>query len=923
MDKIIINKEYFDNVATAINSINDFISSNFTNKNFPTVEDDVQLDGTLLGILSWLNNVDPELVQDPDNLNQLLEEISEHEGEYNGPDVLSQLPEELADKVYAVIGCKALEFISNNFEDFSKLVNGIYTFELFTNPSKYSDVIETFSQPLELYELRTALNDDIDITLFDPEKYVSGIFNNDQIQLPNNMDQVIESERIKKHADLKDVEIMVDETKMEAAEIDFFEKDRPKHLKYSNGKWMVSQQFQKLTNDIVKALRDCNSTADLMMLFSKPNKGMTDFIGQTVAPFILVKTLTNPKKSSSEIDEDTMKKYTDSYESIIKQNKGAGRFKNYDLFSCFKTDKDATIKFIEDFMNLNLLNDENCGIDNNTLLTLFNIFDSHIYLTLMYNLMPTKNGSVDEFIKTTRARINKNSREAMKYKEQDEMKKDNKLNDSKTVKEYTSIMEKEFGNMSTLDIQYCEGFQSLLYDEISTMNDALYNEGFSQIGIHNWIGESYNFYAEQENGEIPDYIKRRMNLSDEMGTTKTPTTTDVNVPPETPRNSYDDLTNSIDERMDTETDKGLEGMLGKGYDGPIEKDGSKPGRHVVYNITYNNSFNKDSNNTRTDTHTNTNTTTNNDNSQNKHEEIDNTQNMHNSNNMTNSQNDSSHNKDESRDKRIEKRNDSHNTSTTTNTHSSDSHNTSNVNKTSTTNSHNSDSRGTNNYNNSNTSSDTVASKDDNKLSNGLTVNEMFTILESIEPLSEAAGAKPPKEDSLTKAMDRDRRLLSTQQEAKKKVQKGINTTRAALKPVSRAKQWMTNIVDSLIKRDEDEVKAQIVESPSYRTALYKASRLALKLGLVGVAWTVSGYLAAAVAGIEVLKAIDKDRLKKEVQGEMITEIKILDDKIDRLEEVGTPEALKKKYEYMRMRNKMVNMAATARRTRITNPNSIA
>ena len=65
MDKIIINKEYFDNVATAINSINDFISSNFTNKNFPTVEDDVQLDGTLLGILSWLNNVDPELVQDP------------------------------------------------------------------------------------------------------------------------------------------------------------------------------------------------------------------------------------------------------------------------------------------------------------------------------------------------------------------------------------------------------------------------------------------------------------------------------------------------------------------------------------------------------------------------------------------------------------------------------------------------------------------------------------------------------------------------------------------------------------------------------------------------------------------------------------------------------------------------------------------
>lgn len=920
MEKIIINKEYFDNIATAINSINDFVSSGFTKKNFPMVEDDMQLDGTILGILSWLNNVDPELVSDSSNLAEMMDEIREHEGEYSGPDVMGQLPDDIADKVYAVIGCKALEMISNNWEDFSKLVNGIYTFEIFTNPSKYKDVIELFSQPLELYELRNALNDDIDIKLFDIEKYVGGVFNNDQIQLPKNMDQVVEIERLKKSDDLKDFDVAVDETKMEAAEIDFFEKDRPKHLKYANGKWVVSQQFKKLTDDLVGALKKCDSTADLMKLFSKPNKGMTDFIGQTVAPFILVKTLTNPKKSSSEIDEDTMKKYEDSYESIIKQNKGAGRFKNYDLFSCFKTDKENTIKFIEDFMNLNLVNDENCGIGNNTVLTLFNIFDSHIYLTLMFNLT-NSHGDVDEFIKTTRARINKNSRELMKYNEKDEMKNGNELNDSETIKEYTTIMENAFGNMTIEDIHYCEGFQSLLYDEISIMNDTLYNEGFSQIGIDNWIGESHTFYMENsdpvEKGEMPDYIKRRMAMSDDLGSTRKPTTTDVNVPPDVPTNPYDELTNSIDERLDHETDKGLEGMLGKGYDGPIDKNG----KHVVYNITYNNSFNKDSNNTRTDTHTNTNTTNNTDNSQNKHEEIDNTMNQHNSNNMTNANNDSSTNKDASRDKRIEKKNDSHNTTTTT----TDSHNTSTVNKTSntTTGSHNVDSRGTNNYNNSNASSDTAATKD-LKLSNGLSVQEMFNVLESVvEPLSEAAGANPPKEEMLTKAMDRDRKLLSKQQEAKEKVQKGVNTTRAALKPVSRAKQWMTHIVDSLIQRDENEVKSQIVESPSYRTALYKASRLALKLGMIGIAWTVSGYLAAAVAGIEVLKAIDKDRLKKEVQGEMITEIKILDDKIDQLDEKGTPEALQEKYKCMRMRNKLVNMAATARRSKISNPNSIA
>jgi hypothetical protein len=900
MDKIIINKEYFDNVGTAINSINDFVASNFTKKNFPTVESDIQLDGTLLGILSWLNNVDPELVQDSSKLNEMIEDIASHEGEYNGPDVMSQLPESLADKVYAVIGCKALELISNNFEDFGKLVNGIYTFELFTNPSKYADVIELFSEPLELYELRTALNDDINISLFDPEKYVSGVFNNDQIQLPDKMDQVVESERIKKHADLKNTEILVDETKQEAAEIDFFEHDKPRHLKYANGKWIISQQFTKLAKDMVKALNECNSTADLMLLFSKPNKGMTDFIGKTVAPFILVKTLTNPKKSSSEIDKDTMKKYTDSYESIIKQNKGAGRFKNYDLFSCFKADKEATIKFIEDFMTLNLMNDESCSINNNTLLTLFNIFDSHIYLTLMYNLMPSKQGTVDEFIKTVRARINKNSREAMKYNDTENMKKDNGLNKSETVKEYTSIMEREFGDMSLLDIQYCEGYQSILYDEIATMNDSMFNEGLSQIDVDNWIGESYNAIQEfdtdtGDDGALPNYIRQRIKMSDELGAPKQPPTTDVNLPIGIPQNPYDELINSIDERMDTNTSDGLEGMLGRGYDGNIGKDG----RSVVYNITYNNSFNRDSYNTKTDTQTTT------DNSQNKHEENNNSNVQNDSNNMTNSHNDSSHNKDVSRDKRTTR--DSHNTSTNTTT--TDSHN-----------------AYTNNYNNSNTSSDIAATGA--KLSNGIPVHEMFNILESVKPLSEAAGATPPKEDALTRAMDRDRKLLSGQQKIKQRVQKGINTTKAVLKPVSRAKQWMTKVVDSLIKRNEDQVKAEIVESRSYRTALYKASRLALKLGLVGISATISGYLAAAIATCQVLSAIDKNRLKGEVQNELVTEIEIINDKIESIDSHtrygdSNPALTKEKYQLMRQRNKLMQMASTARASKLAHPNSIA
>ena len=209
----------------------------------------------------------------------------------------------------------------------------------------------------------------------------------------------------------------------------------------------------------------------------------------------------------------------------------------------------------------------------------------------------------------------------------------------------------------------------------------------------------------------------------------------------------------------------------------------------------------------------------------------------------------------------------------------------------------------------------------------MSIQELFMFLEASEPLSNETGAgKPPKGDTLTRAMDRDRRTLARQQEVKRKVQKGINTGKALLKPVSRTKQWLIKIVDSLIKRDEDRVKAEIIESPSYRTALYKASRVALKLGAFGLCWTVSGYLAATYAVIQGAKFADKERLKREVQDEFATELTILDDKIQKADEAasrGDKNALKQKYQMMRMRTKMAEIAGDSRRSKIRHQNSIA
>ena len=869
--QIIIRRDYFDNIKTAIDALNEFFSSNYQNKNFPMVDSDEQIDPSILYIISTLNSIEPATVSDPSAVEELLSQIGEDIGDLTGPNIFNKISTEASDKIYAFVGFRALQFISENFNEFSTLINGIYTFEVFTTPSKFQNEIQLFSKPLPMDELESVIHDDVRISLFTPERYVTGIFNNEQITLPDDMDQINEESRVSKFTDLKDVEVIINETVQEAAEINFFEESKPKHIKFDSNenKWMISKQFEKTVNDLVVALRDCNTTDDLKEFFNSNiwTKNTTLNICETVAPFILVKVFGNSKKfnNTSYITADT-EKYFDSYKSITDRNNGAKRFQNYDIFSTFKTDKESTIKFIEDFLKLNLVSDETCAITNNTLLTLFNIFDSHIYLNILYNVMDDtskKDMSVIDFIKTTRARINKNSRTTNAYQPEPKTKDDNEVETSDTVSEYVNDSLREFGNMSISDMMYCEAFHDIVMEEIKTIGDRMYNESMSQI-------KTDHFIQEQEDGQIPEYIRNRIKTSDDMGDTPKPSVTDVNLPPDVPTNSIDDLANSISDRANTDSPDGLSGILGKGYDGK--------GNNIVYNITYNNSFNKDSYNT--------NNSNRNDLSSGKTTTISN----------TNSNNDNSKNKDASSNKRT------------------DSHTKRMIKP------------GTNNKYNSSDSADTKADNNE-KLSNGMSIQEMFMFLEASEPLSNETGAgKPPKGDTLTRAMDRDRRTLARQQEVKRKVQKGINTGKALLKPVSRTKQWLTKIVDSLIKRDEDRVKAEIIESPSYRTALYKASRLALKLGAFGLCWTVNGYLAATYAVIQGAKFADKERLKREVQDEFATELTILDDKIQKADEAasrGDKNALKQKYQMMRMRTKMAEIAGDSRRSKIRHPNSIA
>ena len=130
-------------------------------------------------------------------------------------------------------------------------------------------------------------------------------------------------------------------------------------------------------------------------------------------------------------------------------------------------------------------------------------------------------------------------------------------------------------------------------------------------------------------------------------------------------------------------------------------------------------------------------------------------------------------------------------------------------------------------------------------------------------------------------------------------------------------------MNSVIKRDEDQVKAEMFDNPSYRSAVLKAARLAAKLGMTGVLAALNPYLGVGYVGIQGLKAIDKQRLKGEMESELMTELEVTDQKIRDLSGNTSPEALKQKYELMRIRQKLIDKLPQTKKSLIKHPSSVA
>lgn len=529
---IVIKQEYFTGIESAINSINNFFSSGFKTRDFPVLDENITLEPTVEKIITRLSSVDPLWLSDENKFNEIITMINEGiskidpvEGIYDT--IINTNNTVLIEAIDAYMGFKELQFIADNFDLFGKFINGIYTFDLFMKPSQFGEVLDVFDKPLPHDEIPDL---DIDDSIFNTNTFVEGILNSTIISVPESLTIESETERMTQRQDLQGVAILVDDTQntvQEAAEVNYFENFRPKHMKYSpkSKKWMISKEYESVVNNLISGLRSCDSTDDLKAFFEK-NSGIAEKITAVVCPFILAKTFANKSKYSGATGN--LEDYTKSYSSIVKNNNGAKRFENYDIFTTFKTDKDGTIQFLEDFLKLKLVNDADVSISNHTLLTLFNIFDSRIYLDIIFYAAPedvqTEHHGEDAFVKEIRGNINKNSRSKTAYTNSDELtSKDSttaadgtentaeeKPETTESVTEYVHNELDKMDDMTIADAMYNEHFHYLIEKEIDTIDDKAFNAGISPFVLEAYIGNDMNdSYGVSEYIMEANTIKRR------------------------------------------------------------------------------------------------------------------------------------------------------------------------------------------------------------------------------------------------------------------------------------------------------------------------------------------------------------------------------------------------------------------------------
>jgi hypothetical protein len=908
--KITVEKSYLENMKNAADALNKFISSNFVKKDFPIIDEDnsEELEPCLFHMLTWMNRLDVKSIHRDENIESMLDDIREIPQKYGKYEnimntLIDNNDEKSIEKINSYIAYQMASYMKQHQKELAILLEGISSMNLFGIPSEYKQVLDLFSDPIPLNDIDDIINDE-HYCIFDEEIYVKGFFHSDEIYLPKELKLEKELNRFKNRQSYQSFSVVendeeidhIDVAYQEQAEINFFSMVNPNHIRYHQNKFQPSQQFVKVIKQLISGLKKCDTPEDVKdFLNDKHNHVNPDDYTCMVLPTILARIFNDPKLFQNRLfNEKNLKKYIDSYDSIYNQDKNVRQFKDYDLLSTFKADKQGTIQFLEDFLSLKLVSDPNAYISNHTLLVLFNIFDSRIYLDILYNVLPQseKKGDYeteDGFVKTIRARINENSNKSNTYtapKKEKTMTENspNVLPTSGQVTEYALNIIHDLGDFDINDGPYIgKVISEACYLELSTLHDKSFKVGISESDIMKYLG---NLYQETQgyfiNGRVPNYMADRIKTTDAQGKPNIEVEP-TEVPEGIPTNDIGSLIDSIDERVDeVQPDENGNMDLSDGFGKDAEVNPNTKGSQVVYNITYN---------------------------------------YHNSNNTTTTTD--SHN---TIDRSINK---------TVSGTSNNNYNRNNRKRIIPMQNVSPENRGSNNNNNdtsfSNTKDDiTQIQPNSATFSTGKSVQEVFDLLKSKEPLLVEEGAKQtaggligavgadtgvlpdtnpePKEDLLTKAQNFDMKMLSKQEIARKAANKAVQTGRAIKQPFERTRDWIQNFVDDLLQRNEDETKARILEDDNFRTQLRKVFHLALNFEMLSVAYVLSPYLALVAGVVGGSQYINARNMKKDVQNELAGELEIIDDKIKRAKAKNTQAGYNEAYELMRIKRKLLDKA---------------
>ena len=177
-------------------------------------------------------------------------------------------------------------------------------------------------------------------------------------------------------------------------------------------------------------------------------------------------------------------------------------------------------------------------------------------------------------------------------------------------------------------------------------------------------------------------------------------------------------------------------------------------------------------------------------------------------------------------------------------------------------------------------------------------------LESVmhEAVGDADDQKPSSDNHIQDAMtDLDRKLTSTQQAVKKKVQGVVNTSRTIAKPFKRTSMWISKMVANWKDANENDIKEKMAD-PRQRSNLFNAFKSAIKYGsLMKAGLLLNPIILYLTLSKRWNRSSKEFRIRNEMIGELKAELEILTVKIQDADRAGDNKA---KYQLMRFKNEL-------------------